>query len=153
MFDSLRLIFSSYSLYKTLYKYLIMLVISAFISQSALHGLGVFSRDAIRAGQVVSQFRPPLDVMVTREFVASLSAPEREYLRHFSYLSLFLDVYILTGDHDRYMNHSGEPNVGIAGDRTTDSVALRDIKAGEELTCDYRTFDAEWRRKLPHLCG
>lgn len=130
-----------------------MLVIHAYIGNSALHGLGVFTRDAIRAGQVVSQFRPPLDVMVTREFVDSLSVPERDYLHHFAYLSLFLHVYILTGDHDRYMNHGGEPNVGIAQDRTTDSVALRDIAAGEELTCDYRTFDAEWRRKLPHLCS
>jgi uncharacterized protein len=130
-----------------------MLVIPAHIGNSSLEGLGVFTRDAIRAGQVVSQFRPPLDVMVTREFVAALSEPEREYLHHFAYLSMFLHVYILTGDHDRYMNHSGEPNVGIAEERTTDSVALRDIAAGEELTCDYRTFDAEWRRKLPFLCS
>lgn len=130
-----------------------MLVIPAYLSNSGLHGLGVFARDAIRAGQLVSQFRPPLDVMVTREFVESLSPPEREYLHHFAYLSMFLHVYILTGDHDRYMNHSAEPNVGIAQDRTTDSVALRDIQAGEELTCDYLTFDAEWRRKLPFLCS
>jgi len=130
-----------------------MLVIPAYIGNSSLEGLGVFTRDAIRAGQVVSQFRPPLDVMVTREFVEALSEPERAYLRHFAYLSMFLHVYILTGDHDRYMNHSGEPNVGIAEERTTDSVALRDIAAGEELTCDYRTFDAEWQRKLPFLCS
>jgi SET domain-containing protein len=28
--------------------------------------------------------------------------------------------------------------------------ALRDIAAGEELTCDYRAFDAEAEAKLRH---
>lgn len=36
---------------------------------------------------------------------------------------------------DWYMNHCCEPNVGIKGQITF--VALRDIKAGEELTYDY----------------
>jgi SET domain-containing protein len=29
--------------------------------------------------------------------------------------------------------------------------ALHDIRAEEELTVDYRTFDAAWREKLGHL--
>ena len=38
------------------------------------------------------------------------------------------------GDVNR-LNHSCNPNLGVRGQRTT--VALRDIKAGEELTLDY----------------
>jgi len=33
----------------------------------------------------------------------------------------------------------------------TENLALRDLAAGEELTCDYRTFDADWREKLGDL--
>lgn len=43
-------------------------------------------------------------------------------------------------DQSYYLNHSKEPNMGeVAGGE--DFVALRDIKAGEELTVDYATYD------------
>jgi len=38
-----------------------------------------------------------------------------------------------------FVNHSCEPNVGIAGNIVL--VAMRDIAAGEELTIDYAMFD------------
>jgi len=38
-----------------------------------------------------------------------------------------------------FINHSGEPNVGFAGN--TVLVAMRDISPGEELTTDYALFD------------
>lgn len=41
------------------------------------------------------------------------------------------------------MNHSFEPNCDDRGHVTR---ALRDIAEGEELTCDYRNFDAESER-------
>ena len=45
----------------------------------------------------------------------------------------------------RHMNHAAEPNVLSLSDR---DVAARDIAAGEELTCDYRTFDLDATAKL-----
>jgi SET domain-containing protein len=38
-----------------------------------------------------------------------------------------------------FLNHSCEPNVGVAGNIVF--VAMRDISAGEELTTDYALFD------------
>lgn len=49
-------------------------------------------------------------------------------------------MLVLCGDNARFMNHSFEPN---CDDRTGVTFALRDILAGEELTCDYRVFDLE----------
>lgn len=40
-----------------------------------------------------------------------------------------------------YINHSCEPNCGIKGEITF--VAIRDIKAGEEITTDYAFIDNE----------
>lgn len=40
-----------------------------------------------------------------------------------------------------YINHSCEPNCGIKGEITF--VAMRDIKAGEEITTDYAFIDNE----------
>lgn len=44
---------------------------------------------------------------------------------------------------DSFMNHSCEPNSNMVYLTTTSyqSTALRDIAAGEEITCDYETFD------------
>jgi hypothetical protein len=38
-----------------------------------------------------------------------------------------------------FINHSCEPNVGLAGNVVL--AAMRDISAGEELTTDYALFD------------
>ncbi len=43
------------------------------------------------------------------------------------------------------MNHAAEPNVLSLSDR---DVAACDIAAGEEPTCDYRTFDLDATAKL-----
>lgn len=125
-----------------------MLIIPVELRPSRIHGLGVFTRQAVRAGEVVSRYLPPFDVQYPVELMTMVSVSERAYLKNFSYLSRFTGVYVLPGDHDRYMNHSDDPNVGMNPNGSTENLALRDIAAGEELTCDYRTFDAEWREKL-----
>jgi uncharacterized protein len=124
-----------------------MLIIETYLAPSPLHGLGVFAAKAVLTGQVVSRFMPPFDVQFPVELLAALSPPEQRYLRHFAYRSLFSGLYILTGDNDRYMNHSATPNVGMNPDGTATNLALRPIAAGQELTCDYRTFDADWKLK------
>ena len=125
-----------------------MLIIPTELRASPIHGHGVFTGRAVRASEVVSRYLPPFDVQYPVELLAAVTASERAYLKNFSYLSRFTGVYVLPGDHDRYMNHSDDPNVGMNPNGNTENLALRDIAAGEELTCDYRTFDAEWREKL-----
>ena len=52
------------------------------------------------------------------------------------------------------MNHSDTPNTGAPPADPAEAVmtiALRDLAAGEELTCNYFTFDADAPRKLG--CG
>ena len=46
---------------------------------------------------------------------------------------------LLTVDHDHHMNHSDEPNTLL---RNGYAVARRNIRKGEEITNDYREFDA-----------
>jgi hypothetical protein len=130
-----------------------VLKIPVELRPSPIHGLGVFTRHALSRGAVVSGFVPPLDVVFPPEFLATLNDAERDYVRRFSYLSRFTGQYILPGDHDRFMNHSDHPNVGMDPSGNYACVALADIESGEELTCDYRTFDAEWALKLSSPCA
>jgi len=55
-------------------------------------------------------------------------------------------VFVISSDHSKHMNHSDRPNV-IQGDGYFD-IAARDIEPGEELTCDYHTFDLDAKLKL-----
>ncbi len=50
-----------------------------------------------------------------------------------------------------YVNHSCEPNLGIAGNIC--AVTMRDIKAGEELTLDYAMFMTSTTQEFDCECG
>ena len=125
-----------------------MLIIETFIEQSPIHGLGIFTKHALAKGTVISRFMPPFDAQFPHELLVALSPVEQQYLRIYAYRSKFTRLWVLNGDNDRYMNHSTDPNTSMHPDGTSENVALRDIAAGEELTCDYRGFDLEWRAKL-----
>jgi len=49
-----------------------------------------------------------------------------------------------------FLNHSCSPNVGVRGEITF--VAMRDIKAGEELTIDYAMIDDD-NYRMKCSCG
>jgi len=49
-----------------------------------------------------------------------------------------------------YLNHSCEPNIGLEGNIVF--VAMRDVKAGEELTMDYAIFDVANRYEMVCNC-
>lgn len=64
----------------------------------------------------------------------------------------FFQAY--TSDVDDYINHSCDPNLAllIKADGVF-FVALRDIKAGEEVTWDYETAEAELSNPFECHCG
>lgn len=107
------------------------------VRESAIHGKGLFARDAIAAGEIVAvkggavltanewaELEPtlgPAEIQIAEDlFVAPTSLDER-------------DASML------YTNHSCEPNIGLQGQIAF--VAMRDIEPGEELTHDWATTD------------
>lgn len=120
-----------------------MLLIPARADRSRIHGLGVFAETLIPAGTAVWRFSPPFDRSFTLDAYDSLPEPAQRHLRHYGYLDLDAGTWVLNGDLSIFMNHSANPNTG-ARDTTgpaDETIALRDIVPGEELTCDYRAFD------------
>jgi SET domain-containing protein len=125
-----------------------MQVVETYIGPSRIHGTGVFAKHPIKKGTVISRFMPPMDSQFPHELFLSLTPVEQAYLRNFAYRSKFTKLWVLNGDADRYMNHSSDPNTDMHPDGTSENIALRDIEAGEELTCDYSGFDMDWKNKL-----
>lgn len=75
----------------------------------------------------------------------------KEYFDKYAYRDVRLGKYVICGDDARFINHSDTPNLvetsAIGQDHGID-MASREIRKGEELTCNYRTFDSDFGRKL-----
>ncbi len=123
-----------------------MLLVKTRIGPSQIHGIGVFAEERIKKGQSIWVFDSRIDARVPISDLPTFPAPVRAFLRKHGYEETQDGVrtIVLCGDHARHVNHSNDPNVL---DGETD-VAARDIEPGEEITCNYYTFDLDAERKL-----
>jgi uncharacterized protein len=121
------------------------------VRNSPVHGLGVFARVDIPIGTVWWRAHPGKDVLLITKAhfdtfrLSTHSAVSRDMLEAiytYSYYSAEEDALILILDHARYTNHSFQPNSDVNPEPgVIGSIALRDIKAGEEIVEDYSEFD------------
>jgi uncharacterized protein len=127
-----------------------MLLIETRVAPSAIHGLGLFTVRAVPRGAAIWKFQPNFDHEFSAAQFAALPSAAQRHLRWFAFLDLAGGHWILSGDHACFMNHAAAPNTGAPPDAKPPvvTVALRDLAAGEEITCDYFAFDAEAARKL-----
>jgi SET domain-containing protein len=118
------------------------------LSRSRIHRWGVFATEFIPARRKVIEYTGErINRMQTKR-----RAAEREHTYFFT-----LDAYwtldgAVGGSGAEYINHSCEPNLVsriLKGHILY--ISLRDIRAGEELTIDYR-FDKKVER-VACLCG
>lgn len=127
-------------------------IVKTRLYQSPIEGLGVFAAEDIPEGTVVWRYNPAIDRMLTAGEIAALDENEREFMERYAYLDTRLGLYVLSADNARFCNHSDNANTRGAypadGPVGGIDIAVRDIKAGEEITCDYRSFDADASVKL-----
>lgn len=119
-----------------------MLLVNASAGESQIHGTGLIANQLIAAGTVVWILKCGFDVIMTKETLDDLPPVVQEQIRRYVYVDISTGNYILCSDDAKYMNHSDKPNTKTEGDRTW---AICDIQPGEELTADYREFDAVTR--------
>ena len=120
----------------------------AAVKGSSIQGRGLFAAEPIEKGEIVcikggyifnrhtlqevTRTLGPAEIQIAEDFfIGPLSEQEREGSMIFS-------------------NHSCEPNIGVQGQIVF--VALRDIKAGEELTHDWATTDDD-NYEMACRCG
>ncbi len=115
-------------------------MVNTHLGYSKIHGLGLFAAEYIPAGALVWQ-HGFIDQEFIQEQIDSLPATVKEFIKHFG-SEVEPGVFSLCGDNSRFMNHSTEPNISSTG---LQGFALRDIAAGEEITCDYGEFELRQR--------
>lgn len=128
-----------------------MLMVKTKLGPSSIAGIGLFADENIPAGTVTWRFVPGFDQLFSEEEVASLPEPARSELLNYTYKHPQTGQYVYCLDNARFMNHADDANtrgVHEAGQIEGYDVATRDIAKGEELTCNYFTFDGNVETKL-----
>ncbi len=119
-----------------------MLLVKTFVGPSPIEGVGVFAAEDIKKGQLIYRFDPLFDKLVPRSLIDTGPEHLASFVKRYGYpYNLDPTMFVIDLDHGRYMNHDSLPNTDFTG--VTDGYAIRDIKAGEEITCNYNEFEPD----------
>jgi SET domain-containing protein len=114
-----------------------MLLVKTYLDKSKVHGLGVFAGQPIRKGAKIWRFVYGFDRFYTRRRLAKLPKQARDYINLHGYQ--WGKEILLSMDYDTFMNHSENPNTDFHNGFV---IARNNIRKGEEITNDYRAFEA-----------
>ena len=127
-----------------------MLLVKTRLAPSKIHGIGLFADEFIAQGTFTWRFVEGFDLRFTQATIDRLSASAKQQVLKYAYYDERHGLFELCSDDARFFNHADTPNtrslITDLGDEV--DVAIGNIDAGEELTCDYRIFDRDWRAKL-----
>ena len=129
-----------------------MMLVKTRLGLSAIHGIGLFADQDIPKGTPVWEFTEGFDQAIPREQLDKVPEAARADFLKYSYTSKKNGkYYILCCDDARFFNHSEDPNVMSRPNGNVNEdldIAARDIQRGEELTCDYRSFEAAFSNEM-----
>ncbi|MDP3880840.1 MAG: SET domain-containing protein [bacterium] len=116
-----------------------MIKVKTHLGASKKHGIGLFADQDIPKGTVTWVYHPKFDTAFSQEDVDAMSEAAKQQFLHYAYWDHERQHYVLCYDDQRFINHcSKDTNIESTPDR---DVAMRDIKKGEELLCDYKGFE------------
>src|ERR1039457_5810281 len=112
-----------------------------FLAPSAVQGIGVFSWFPVAKGNLIFPYDDVEDCVLIAD--PPPDGPLKVMVNRYG-VETKVGIWI-PSDFNRmgvwwFINHSTEPNLEYVGN---DIVAARGLAAGEELTIDYRTLDAD----------
>ena len=115
-----------------------MLIVKTRLGLSKIHGIGLFADQNIPKGTMVWEFDSLIDIYIPKSNLKKIPLSSQEQLLRYIFLDKIRKKYLLCGDDARFFNHSDKPNCDDGIDNIT--IAIRNIKKGEELTVNYKVF-------------
>ena len=115
-----------------------MLQVQTTLGWDDTKGVCVLADQKVDKGILVTSHDPAWDKVLTWQDVESLPVFQKKHIEKLMYQYEFGSdkLYIYPFGNEGYMNHSFDPSVDENG------IATRDIKVGQELTCDYTLLDS-----------
>ena len=125
-----------------------MMLVRTYLSNSPIEGVGIYAAEPIKAGDVIWRLEPKFDVFFTQSDIEELPPHMQDFIARYSYPHMTKPgIWVLEFDNGRFMNHSEAPNTDFT--HFAQGFAIRDIAAGEEITCNYHEFDFDLPRMVP----
>lgn len=115
-----------------------MLRVPTYLAASPIDRIGLFAAEPIPRGTIVWKLDERFDRSYDLRDVPADDTLLQDMLARYGYRTSEAPLVVLCGDDARFMNHSAVANTDEIGEMT---IAVRDIAAGEEITCDYAKFD------------
>lgn len=116
-----------------------MMTIETFLKDSPGKGVGVFTVNDIKKGDVVWKLDKHFVKYFTQEEVDEMGEIQKKYVHKYAHISAGREnIWEMDIDNTRWMNHSEDPNIEFDDEK---GWAIMDIKAGDEMTCNYQSFD------------
>lgn len=123
-----------------------MLLVKTYLGKSKVQGIGLFADEFIPKGTLIWKFVPGFDFALKKKELNKLPKVAKSWILHYGYYNEVEGGHVICVDNARFMNHSENSNTDDTNIRGT--IAKRDIKKGEEITCNYFDFDANAKLKL-----
>ena len=126
-----------------------MMLIKTRIGPSRIQGIGLFADQDIKKGTAIWRFTPGFDLKFTDEQIKRLPPRARKYIIKYSWKSDRSHLRCFSLDDGKYFNHSDNPNAlsrYYDGEEEVVTKVIRDIKKGEEITDNYRSFESTFRK-------
>ena len=121
-----------------------MIYIKYRLDKSKFHGIGLFTDEDLKKGQLVYTASPLLDVNITREQIDQLDEKEKREIEYWGFWDEPNNLWHVDFDVSKFINHSYEPT--LTQDQNHQDAYLittKNLKAGEELTQNYLEFETE----------
>jgi SET domain-containing protein len=116
-----------------------MMMVETALKESPISGIGTFAVDVIPKGTLVWQLDERFYVLVREEEIPTFPPIIQRLIAKYGYPHLVREGVICCDiDNGRFMNHSDRANTDFTDPRQ--AWAIRDIRPGEEITCNYREF-------------
>lgn len=120
-----------------------MMHIKYKLDKSPVHGIGLYTDEDIKEGQLVYSASPRLDVNLSDEEYKKLSKNEQDEIMYWGFWDKDNNVWHVDFDNSKFINHSYKPTVTQDIDHgDAYLIATRDLKKGEELTQNYLEFES-----------
>jgi hypothetical protein len=113
------------------------------VSKSGIHGKGIIATRDIKKGEIVMIFKGKIIHWKVHDQKSSLCGP--------NWVGIGKGKWMDVLSPGVFLNHSCNPNCGIKG--KVETVALRNIKNGEEITIDYSITEIDDMWYMKCNCG
>lgn len=113
-----------------------MLIVKTRLKEFTGKGIGLIADQEIKKGQSVWVYNPTIDIKINEK---DIPKEAKDFFNTYA-VDIGENCLYLNIDNFRFINHSENPNVKSLG-YFKDTVALKDIPIGEELTIDYNEND------------